>query len=961
MPRFVTKIIGGKLVTVPEYRDSTSAQTTGHSVTYPWAKYDPVRSQKIGSRTYPVLPPISDGHSERLSSANLNQRVSDALINVSKQKLLHVQKKFSSLDTDNSGRITSEELSQVLLNNQIFILGKTLTTLVKRFEAEGGGVLHDALARYLLDCHYKDRQKLSIFGLSNPVRTNTGQRVDKVTDAQLLLEVENQLMQNGGNWTFNELKASFQKYYEKGARNGLIDNKELKMLCKRHNLPISRSLLEKLVSRFDVDGDGWVNLREFSKFLGKAVSVAALGNSLSSNDSLSNRNQSRADASGKQHSSVTVSTETQTSSEPEPIKLSLRRRNVYVYPPDIYKDADLPSHPPEERLQLEWVYGYRGRDCRNNLHVLSSGEIIYFIAAVVVIYDEELHHQRHYTQHTDDIKSLCVHPDGVRIASGQVKGHGDDAKPHIRVWNSNSLDTICVIGVDYFEDAIFALAFSNKKSQGSYLASVEDNEYHTITLWDWTRKKKLASARGNMDQVLAVNFSPFESHHFVTCGKQHVTFWELDDNKLKQSRGRLSKNHRPKYVSCIAFSMNCDVLTGDTDGSICVWPEESNQISEELGVRNAHSDSVYALLVLPSDVVLSGGGGESIVRAWYKRPKLIPTNVELKLPREVSGVRSLALGTGNQLYIGTVDNHIWVASLNVDLTSPLKGAVAKSVIQGHCQDLRGLAAHPSSPTFVTGGSDKVVRLWHADQHRVVWTNNKLGSEIQAAAFHPYSSLVAVGFKKRGWAFLNASTGELIIKLTSEPPEKISEIQFSPDGTHVALGCHDNDVYIYELLSEGRSVSLKVRCKAHTSSVSHLDWSKDGENLQSTSTDYELLFWDALQGEQITASASLRNTEWDTHNCVLGYPVIGIWPDGADGTDVNSVDRSHNKRLLATGDDFGNVNLYRYPCVSEKAEPWIIKGHSAHVMNVRFLSDDTRLISVGGRDASTLQWKIVRIA
>ena len=35
-------------------------------------------------------------------------------------------------------------------------------------------------------------------------------------------------------------------------------------------------------------------------------------------------------------------------------------------------------------------------------------------------------------------------------------------QPHIRVWNSNSLDTICVIGVDYFEDAVFALAFSNK-------------------------------------------------------------------------------------------------------------------------------------------------------------------------------------------------------------------------------------------------------------------------------------------------------------------------------------------------------------------------------------------------------------------------------------------------------------------------------------------------------------------
>ena len=41
--------------------------------------------------------------------------------------------------------------------------------------------------------------------------------------------------------------------------------------------------------------------------------------------------------------------------------------------------------------------------------------------------------------------------------------------------------------------------------------------------------------------------------------------------------------------------------------------------------------------------------------------------------------------------------------------------------------MRGLAAHSSSPMFVTGGSDKVVRLWDADQHRVVWTNNKLVS------------------------------------------------------------------------------------------------------------------------------------------------------------------------------------------------------------------------------------------
>ena len=35
----------------------------------------------------------------------------------------------------------------------------------------------------------------------------------------------------------------------------------------------------------------------------------------------------------------------------------------------------------------------------------------------------------------------------------------------------------------------------------------------------------------------------------------------------------LQQKHIPKYVSCIAFARNGDVYTGDTDGSICVWPE----------------------------------------------------------------------------------------------------------------------------------------------------------------------------------------------------------------------------------------------------------------------------------------------------------------------------------------------------------------------------------------------------
>ena len=40
--------------------------------------------------------------------------------------------------------------------------------------------------------------------------------------------------------------------------------------------------------------------------------------------------------------------------------------------------------------------------------------------------------------------------------------------------------------------------------------------------------------------------------------------------------------------------------------------------------------------------------------------------------------------------------------------------------------------------------------------------------------------------------------------------------------------------------------------------------------------------------------------------------VGIWREGADGTDINACCRSHNLQLLASADDFGCVNLYEYP-------------------------------------------------
>ncbi len=116
------------------------------------------------------------------------------------------------------------------------------------------------------------------------------------------------------------------------------------------------------------------------------------------------------------------------------------------------------SPAPLQRLRLEWVYGYRGRDARANLQLLPTGEMVYFIAAVVVLYNVEEQNQRHYLGHSQDIKCMSVHPNRLLIATGQA-GSGD-RPPHIRVWNSVSLQTMHTLGAGEFNFAVCCLSFS---------------------------------------------------------------------------------------------------------------------------------------------------------------------------------------------------------------------------------------------------------------------------------------------------------------------------------------------------------------------------------------------------------------------------------------------------------------------------------------------------------------------
>uniref|UniRef100_I3JLA8 EMAP like 2 n=1 Tax=Oreochromis niloticus TaxID=8128 RepID=I3JLA8_ORENI len=632
------------------------------------------------------------------------------------------------------------------------------------------------------------------------------------------------------------------------------------------------------------------------------------------------------------------------------VRMFLRGRPVTMHVPDQQKGTyslDQKVALPDHKLKLQWVYGYRGRDCRSNLYLLPTGEIVYFNASVVVLYNTEEQQQRHYLGHNDDVKCLSVHPDMVTIATGQVAGNSKDGKllaPHVRVWDSVSLNTLHVLGMGVFDRAVTCVAFS-KSNGGTFLCAVDDANDHILSVWNWQKEKQLAEVKCSNDSVLAAVFHPMDTNLIVTCGKSHINFWTMEGNTLTKRQGLFEKHEKPKYVLCVAFAENGDAITGDSSGNLYIWAKGTIKVKVLIHqvVSGAHEGGIFSVCVLKDGTMVSGGGKDRKVVLWdhdYRK------KATMEVGESFGPVRALAEGKPGELFVGTTKNAIIRAAFPDTLTP---------IVQGHTDELWGLDIHPTMEQFVTCSQDKQVHLWDAHSHQPLWSKT-IEDPGRSAGFHPSGAVLAVGTMTGKWLVLDTDTRDLV-SMHTDGNEIISNVKYSPDGNFLAVASHDNFVYIYAVTENGRKYSRVGKCTGHSSFVTHVDWSKDSHYLVTNSGDYEILFWEASSGKHVTNTDTVRNLEWATSTCTLSFNTFGIWPDGADGTDINAVCRSHDGSLLASADDFGKVHLFSFPCSQPRAQSQEYGGHSSHVTNVAFLHDDSHLISTGGKDTSILQWVV----
>eukprot|EP00775_Hariotina_reticulata_P001782 gene1782-2116_t len=707
-------------------------------------------------------------------------------------------------------------------------------------------------------------------------------------------------------------------------------------------------------------------------------------------------------------------------------KITYRYCKKPVFPPSNWDGSLVAASAtqPKAGLSLEWVYGYNGKDCTaSNAYYLKDHRVVYHVAALGVVYDPNTHTQQFFKEHDDDITCLAVHPDRGLVATGQVASALDGSAdcPFLHVWDAAATPPASLQCLRFPSEGgassrcIVALAFS---PCGDRLVVITGDNRHTVHLYDWRSKRLLhqdGGHNGQPPQVYGAVFNPFAGRcgpgstmMWVTFGVKHLKFWlgsmdESGQEVFSASQGKF--NAAPKAdVTSAVFLPSHWLVTGAPSGDLLLWGAQPGRSTFACccKVVTAHGpgqkqpsihdgrpclQGVRCLALRGDSTELVSAGSDGRICIWDITGDGLGHQlqaVQFQDPGEDAPASFRALDVrpaGSELLLGTHCCDLWVMNVAVSCTTLATGnsegmgregvgVLPEPLIQGHTGDVYGLAYHPKKPhRFVTACQSHHLYVWHGKRRQLMAKVN-VGMAARSAAFAPEGAHLAVGGATGTIKVLNVADMTQLVAEMCQPREAVDDLKYSPDGSKLAAGSHDNTVYIYSVV---KKYSCIAKCQGHSSYITHLDWAQNSRIIQTSCGAYELLYFDATTGKQVQHNQ--RDTVWASYTNTLGFSVMGIWPDYSDGTDINAVCRSYQaaswkhhdplaadeqqqQQLLATAGDDGRLRLFNYPVCVEDAPARVYAGHSSHVMNVCFSPHNKWVASVGGKDRAVFQWRVV---
>ena len=600
------------------------------------------------------------------------------------------------------------------------------------------------------------------------------------------------------------------------------------------------------------------------------------------------------------------------------------------------------SEPPDT-LELEFVYGMSSDKSRQCLMYAPDGDAMFFAGSTVVIMNQKRRAQKFYTDHASNIMSMACHRERGVVATGDM-----GETPSIRVWNPLTFETYSVME-GFHRRSVIHIGFS---PDGSKLVTVGGDKFHCIAVYDWKSGSIIANTRGLQMKSFFMDFAP-NGKQLIQCGNEMIRFWDINGKNMTFQDALLGGRAKMQGFVSGGWIGNSAVV-GTADGTLYRF------VGRQLdGMTLAHNGVVNCITTSNEGVCTCGDDG--FIKIWTQ-------TLECRIVVEMKLLGAFNLDarvcnwdtTLNRILIGSQSGEIYEIGAGDG-----ENLHEKSLLEAHGgEELCGLAVNPTKDEFATVGEDGLLKVWDIFTHAAINTV-KLEMGGRVCAYAPDARTIAIGFGSPRkisprqydgkWVVLDTNDYQIVHE-ARDSTKWITDIKYSPNGETVVMASYDTKIYVYNVL-EG--YNLVATISQHAANVLNVDISADNSWIQSNCSGSELSFFEADTGIYIPAASRLRDQEWATNTCSMSWATQGVWPAHKDGTIVEACDanlyRGGDGTIVAAGDNFGRINLYRYPCTSSFACSKKYRATASAITRLRFCAGDSLVVNLGGFDRTIYQW------
>jgi len=409
---------------------------------------------------------------------------------------------------------------------------------------------------------------------------------------------------------------------------------------------------------------------------------------------------------------------------------------------------------------------------------------------------------------------------------------------------------------------------------------------NTAKIWSSRDSTLIATLEGHSTEIYDVQFSPNGTLIATVSSIFHedgiVKLWSRDGELVTTIHtnldGRRSGTFTENYnhvIYGVQFSPDSTLIaTASGDGTAKLWSTDGELVTNLKG----HSLPVYAVQFSPNGNLIATGSADGITKLWSTDGTLVAT------------------------------------------------------LEGHSDSVSEVQFSPDGTLIATASGDGSVKLWSMDG-TLVTSFKGHDVPISAMQFSPDGNLIVTASSYSDAAKLWSTDGELVTSFSDASIDSfiaaqlerefdigVNAVQFSPDGTLIAIASADGSVKLWSM--EGSPIdTLRTNSSVNVNAV---QFSPDGTLIAIASGD---------------GSVKLRSTD--------GSPVNTLRTNSG----VNAVQFSPNSTFIVTTTSNDSTAKLWSP---DGELVNTLEGHRGSVLDVQFSPDGT-LIATGSADGIAKLW------